>query len=51
MKVKELIEELKKFSPEEEVRYGLKKGKWHQMKIIVKIDNWNGCAVLKGLEG
>ena len=51
MKVKELIEELKKFPPEEEVRYGLKKGKWHQMKMIEKIDNWNGWAVLKGLEG
>lgn len=51
MKVKELIQELKKFPPEEEVRYGLKKGKGHLLKLICKIDNWHGWAVMKGEEG
>lgn len=50
MNVKELIEELKKFPPNAEVRYGVKNNKGQLLRTVNKVENLHGWVVMKSDE-
>lgn len=50
MKVKELIQELKKFPPDEEVRYGVKTSKGLLLRTVNKVENNRAWIVMKSDE-
>lgn len=50
MKVKELIQELKKFPPDAEVRYGVKTSKGLLLRTVNKVENNSAWVVMKSDE-
>lgn len=50
MKVKELIQELKKFQPDAEVRYGVKTSKGLLLRTVNKVENNRAWVVMKSDE-
>lgn len=50
MNVKELIQELKKFPPDAEVRYGVKTSKGLLLRTVNKVENNRAWVVMKSDE-
>lgn len=50
MKVKELIQELNKFPPDAEVRYGVKTSKGLLLRTVNKVENNRAWVVMKSDE-